>query len=1527
MNQIEPSATPSIGTGADRAGSSIVRAPTRRGAAHAWAGKTLRAFGVTLVVAWFLFAGLVLTLRYAVLPHIDEYREQIESAASQALGERVRIGAVAASWHGIRPTLALTDLRIEDRDGRPALQIPTVRATLSWDSLVVMKIRLAALEIDGLDVSARRDAAGNLFVAALPVKFGASSDNQIGEWVFAQKEIRIHNARVRWSDASRASARGTLDPSSATQPELALEHVEVLLRRTAWRHRFTLRATPPASLAAPLDVRAVIDRPLFSPRLSDAAIWRGELYADLAIQDADAWRPWIDLPPALLHGAGALRAWLRFTDANGSAPLLVLPGKGVSDTDMAAANAVTRIAEVTADLALHDVTTRVSEGGADWMLATVAGRVVASQSKGSQALAFKRLAMRGSDGLDLAPTDLVAKRRLAGEGKEESGEASVNLIDLDAFAKIATHLPLPQPLADALANYQPHGVLDSVAAKWSGALAAPQSWRLDANFKRLAIATLPPTPEAIRIASTETVAPNGLARRARPAFSKPGFENLAGHLSATQAGGTLVLKGENASLIVPGVFEEPTLRFAHLDASAEWKTAPGNIEVRVTKLSIDNPDLAGTATGTYRHGPNSGSTGPGWLQLDARLTRADAARVPRYLPTTIGERTRIYLGKALISGTVSDATFRIRGPLEQLNFRSQPGAVAVPRTTPLQAGVKPIPQIATTPASKAGAGTPTEPNEFHIAIKVRGATYQYGPPPSTDGVATGTPTLPPGETPLGWPAFDDVEADIVFDHARLNVTARSARVFGVKLTDIRVDLPALADPEHVLRVTGSGTGPLQDIVRFVNASPIARWTSHFTATTRAAGNAAFDLALDLPLSHMPDAKVDGAIRLINNDVAFNAALPAVTRVNGKVGFSEGGVTSAGLSGHTLGGPLKVDATTRSDGFIEIVSEGTLDAKSLRAMQLDRPTTGVQPAIVTPTLLQRIAQRLDGSAHYRVMLNLRARRGDVAVLAAGAANASTKPEVVIESNLAGLAIDLPVPLAKTAAESWPLRVEVWRRPGTPSGSGLDGEDIRATLAGKINTIIERRRNAHGELAVARAAYGVNEPAQFSEGGSYANVSLPVLDIDAWEAAIKQIAGDAPGTPSPIEPAARPVAAHVAASLAPDIFAVRARELRVAGRSFANVILAASRSGGGWQANIDADQASGWATWREVEAGKAGPAGSFSDAQHRLTARLARLSIPQSEALPGHLDTLLDAPQQKDIPAFDVIVDNFELRGKKLGRLELQASNNSVEGRREWRLEKLGLTVPEATFGASGSWGRAGNAQRTRLSFSVTTSNVGQLMDRFGLRNTIKDGTAQLEGNIGWLGSPLAIDIPSMDGKLRLEADKGQFLKADPGIAKLLGVLSLQSLPRRLTFDFRDLFSEGFAFDSIRADASIARGIASTEDFKMRGVQATVLLSGNADLAHETQNLHVLVLPEINAGAASLGYAVLANPAIGLATFIAQYLLKDPISRALSFEYNVSGPWSEPNVSKIDRNSTATPVAPRGTAAAARVDPTRAGTGIE
>jgi uncharacterized protein YhdP len=153
---------------------------------------------------------------------------------------------------------------------------------------------------------------------------------------------------------------------------------------------------------------------------------------------------------------------------------------------------------------------------------------------------------------------------------------------------------------------------------------------------------------------------------------------------------------------------------------------------------------------------------------------------------------------------------------------------------------------------------------------------------------------------------------------------------------------------------------------------------------------------------------------------------------------------------------------------------------------------------------------------------------------------------------------------------------------------------------------------------------------------------------------------------------------------------------------------------------------------------------------------------------------------------------------------------------------------------------------------------------------------------------------LSGTVTLALDSGRFLKVEAGnAARLLSLLSLQSLSRALAVDGGRQFAEGFAYTSLRADAKITEGVLATENFRMTGPSAVVLMSGTANLRDETQALRVVVLPEIDASTAALALGV-ANPILGIGTYLAQLLLRDPLSKAFALEYDVTGPWAEPQV---------------------------------
>jgi uncharacterized protein YhdP len=326
--------------------------------------------------------------------------------------------------------------------------------------------------------------------------------------------------------------------------------------------------------------------------------------------------------------------------------------------------------------------------------------------------------------------------------------------------------------------------------------------------------------------------------------------------------------------------------------------------------------------------------------------------------------------------------------------------------------------------------------------------------------------------------------------------------------------------------------------------------------------------------------------------------------------------------------------------------------------------------------------------------------------------------------------------------------------------------------------------------------------------------------------------------------------------------------------------------------------GYIGWRP---GAAGTTGGASLGQ--VTARLSKLVIPASKK--DDVVGVLQAPT-RPYPAFEVAIEDFELGPTKYGRLEFSAANSGSGPTAAWRLSRLEVSNPDMKATASGDWspGQTGT-RRMRINFMLDTSDAGATLARFGIPGAVAHGIGKLEGKLDWAGSPLDLDYASLNGNLSVRVDNGRFLKVDNrGAGRLLTLLSLQSLSRTLLADTRESFGEGFAFTTIKADATVSRGVMSTENFSMAGAGAAAFISGSVDLRNETQQLHLVVLPEIDASTAAIALGV-ANPILGLGALLANTVLKAPLSKAFALEYDITGTWNDPVIvrrNRIAANST-------------------------
>lgn len=1101
---------------------------------------------------------------------------------------------------------------------------------------------------------------------------------------------------------------------------------------------------------------------------------------------------------------------------------------------------------LTLDAALRGVSVQLARGLEPVALAALDGRLVATRQADAVKLALQNLAFALPDGTAWAPSQLALQWHsrtpaagAAAAAASAASEALAWLPPLDGGQLTADRLDLP--LLATLAERLPIGagvreLLRQLDPEGTvSGLDARWEGPLDAPRSWSAKAAV----KGLAINAAPSPEPGGIGR--------PGWRGADLAIDARHDGGSATLTLADGQFAFPGVFAEPVVPLAHFGAQLQWTVAPGAtpealplVTLKVQNARFDNADTRGALNATWHTGPGTGfgkgARLPGVLQLDGSLAEGRAARVARYLPLGIGPAARLWTQRAVRGGELRDVAFRVQGDLWEFPYVNR------------------------------------RDGDFRIVAQLQGVTL--APVPSVPAGPAGAGE-PPWESP--WPAITNISGELVFERTSMQFNRTRGTLGTLALEDVSGRIRDLGAEPTLVEVDGTVRGALAEMLRVVRTTPLAEATGHLLDTATASANAELKLALAVPLNRSADTQFKAGLQLPGNELRLRPDLPLLANARGRIESTNKGLAISGLRAQLLGGEAVLDVTSPAEGGLRLVVNGVATADALRRAGELGP------------VVPRLAQRLQGQATYRLQTS-------VAPLAQGG-----RSDWQLASNLQGMAIDLPAPLGKAAEPALPLRLssapEVRANGGPAVGPARDA--LRLDL-GALKAALLMDHGAPGGSRLLRSAWSWDAPLPEVTPGGRAVLVLGRVDADAWRNAL--------APPAVAASSAGAAAAAAADDLAwlPQSLQLQATELLAGGRRLSGVALdlqnlpPTAEAGEGWRGQFKSDQATGSFDYRAAR----NPA-----APGRLRAQLSRLRLPDEVTQPAAAGAADPVSQLVDrsglvLPALDIEVADFELRGRKFGSLALQAANRpspaDPAGRSQWQLTRLLLKNDDAVLSADGAWDLVPGSPRRRmaLKFELDVANGGALLERLGFGKVLRGASGRMHGSLGWDGSPLALDFHSLGGRLDMAMKGGQFLQMDPGAARLLGVMSLQSLPRRLALDFRDVFQQGFAFDSATAAVQVKGGLASTENLRLRGLQALVAMEGSADLARETQDLHVVVVPEINASGPALAYAAI-NPAVGLGAFVGQWLLREPLRLASAREFRITGPWVDPKVERLER----------------------------
>ncbi|PWF62201.1 TIGR02099 family protein [Shewanella sp. BC20] len=700
-----------------------------------------------------------------------------------------------------------------------------------------------------------------------------------------------------------------------------------------------------------------------------------------------------------------------------------------------------------------------------------------------------------------------------------------------------------------------------------------------------------------------------------------------------------------------------------------------------------------------------------------------------------------------------------------------------------------------------------------------------------------------------WPAVTELSLDALFENARMDIWVNQGKLMNVVADGAHVFIPELGE-HSLLKIQADLATNGSAATQVLQASPLADTVGKTLSVVQVQGAVTGSLDISIPLYEGEAEDIRGQIAFDNTPVFIAQPGLQLKAVTGTVQFANQIVEGKGIQSRLFEQPFEFSFATKPEG-----KDFALNVDMKSRWDLSR---------LPQDLHNPLSDFYQGKVAWGGNLNM------------VFDDQGYQIQANVGSDLVGASLKLPGAFAKPEDEPRPLMAE------------FSGDQQTATLRVKLDKQAEFVGGFEAEKGTQFSYFDLLLGRLF-DVGEVSNTEQGHIQIDVtsgklinWLPVINAFVG------TDHQPVRTGILVEEAShsALFPSVAGIDANigKFDLLGQGLTELRLSAKPNEHGWRFDAVASEFEGTVDFYP----------NWMTQGLKVTANKFYFS---PEVKPeGEGDFAADQVLT-NLPPVAVNVEDFRFFDKPFGKLVLQASPQASG----YRIQTLSLTTPEVSLQGNGIWQQQNGQNQTELTVSLNASQFNYLSQQLGIDPGVNEAPLKVNAELAWQGAPYAFSLETLNGKMKFELGKGHLSQVSDKGARIFSLFSLDSLVRKLSLDFSDVFGQGMYFNSFSGNLQIDNGVVKTTDTEMDAIAGNMKVRGYTDLTSESLNYDIRFVPQL---ASSVPTVVLISTSawtLGLGAFALTKVLEPVIEVISEIRFRVTGTMSEPVVEELERKS--------------------------